>query len=167
MGFMGVGKTKVGAILAKHLNYGFVDTDDVIIRNAGMPISEIFEKFGEPHFRQLETEAIRQVSSVSRQIIALGGGAVMKAENREMITQSGVTVALSYPPEIIFNRVTRNNKRPLLHAGSREEQMQKIVAMMKQRSSTYQKADVVLHFNCEVPAENVALAIQSYLGVFD
>lgn len=167
MGFMGVGKTKVGATLAKQLHFTFVDTDDVIIHNAGMPISDIFEKFGESHFRKIETDAVREVSMKSKQIVALGGGAVMKPENWEMIQNSGVTVALSYPPEIILNRVTRNNKRPLLHAGSREEQMQKIIALTDQRRSTYQKADLVLHFNREVPAENVAFTIRSYLGVSD
>ena len=82
LGYRGCGKTSVGRLLADRWGIGFVDTDQEIVRRAGMSITEIFQTRGEPHFRDLESQAVRDALQQGDAVIALGGGAVLRAENR-------------------------------------------------------------------------------------
>src|SRR5512143_1730792 len=85
VGFMGAGKTCVGRRLAEMLSCGFIDLDDRIEENAGRSIRDIFARQGEPFFRTLETEELDQVSALSGQVVALGGGAFCLERNREIV----------------------------------------------------------------------------------
>src|SRR5215831_15611769 len=85
IGYRGSGKTTVGKRLADSLWQSFVDSDELIVKRAGKTIKEIFEQEGEPRFRDLESEVIREVAKLEDHVIALGGGAPLRAENREAI----------------------------------------------------------------------------------
>lgn len=166
MGFMGSGKTRVGSLLASRLDRPYLDTDELIVQEASMSIPEIFSKLGEPRFRQYEIEIIARVAALKEHVIALGGGAVLNPENWERITRSGVTVCLSYPPEIIDRRLARKTDRPLVNENTPEARLARITELMSRREAVYRKADLVLHLNVETDAEKVADAIAGYLGVF-
>ena len=84
-GFMGAGKTTVGALLAERLGWRFVDSDRVVETRTGMTIAEVFAERGEPAFRVLEAEAIREIAEGEDVVIGLGGGAVERAETRELL----------------------------------------------------------------------------------
>ena len=75
IGFMGTGKTTIGKILAERIGYKFIDVDEYIVKTEGKPINEIFEKYGEDYFRDLETKAIKKILKEENQVISTGGGA--------------------------------------------------------------------------------------------
>jgi shikimate kinase len=99
VGFMGTGKTVVGQAAARALGFDYVDSDDLIERKAGKTILRIFAEDGEPHFRDLETEAIRSLASLDRHVVATGGGCVLRDENWEAMRRAGLVVCLAARPE--------------------------------------------------------------------
>lgn len=108
-GMPGSGKSTIGSLAAKTLSRKFVDTDDLIIEKAKMPISEIFEKFGEKHFRDLEAEVIAEVSKKTGLVIATGGGAVLRRENIKNLSQNGKIFFLDRP----LSQIIPTSDRPL------------------------------------------------------
>ncbi len=109
IGMPSCGKTTLGKILAKELGKEFVDTDEEIVRRANMPISEIFEKFGEEHFRGLESEVIKDISSRQGLVVATGGGAVLKGENIDALKQNGCLIFIDRPLSMLIT----TDDRPL------------------------------------------------------
>lgn len=166
MGFMCSGKTRVGLLLAGRLGMSFLDTDEWIINEAGMSISEIFEQFGEPHFRLLEKKAVLYAASMRNHVISLGGGAVMNEDSWKTIIQSGSTICLSYPPEIIDSRLARKTDRPLVQEQEKSERLTRIIDLLSQRQARYSEANLVFHLNHEIEPEYVADALAGYLGLF-
>jgi shikimate kinase len=112
-GFMGAGKTTTGRRLARILRMPFADTDVEIEREHGA-ISDIFETAGESRFRVLEADAIAALARRPPSVIAVGGGAVLSAENRTMMRSGGAIVHLSITPAGAFARVSHRSHRPLL-----------------------------------------------------
>jgi len=91
-GFMGSGKTTVGPLLAKRLAWRFVDADDVIVAETGMPITEFFARFGEPAFREREHATIARLAGEDALVLALGGGAIETATTRQLLLNSPGTL---------------------------------------------------------------------------
>jgi len=91
-GFMGSGKTTVGPLVAARLGWRFVDADDVIEAEAGMPIAEIFSKHGEPHFREQERATIARMAATDNLVLALGGGAVESERTRSLLIEGDGTL---------------------------------------------------------------------------
>ena len=115
IGFMGCGKSSIGRRLASRLGHAFLDSDELIIEAAeGRSITELFAKEGEERFRERETRALQGLVDSTSIVLATGGGAVLRPENREILRRIGTTVWLHADPEILFERSTRNRKRPLL-----------------------------------------------------
>jgi shikimate kinase len=140
-GFMGVGKTSVGTRLAKDLGYAFVDTDTLIEADRKMTITEIFAKFGEPSFRDVESGIIRQVLDNEGQVVSTGGGAVVRDENRALFKKAGLVICLTARPEVIFERVRHETHRPLLQC---PDPTAKIKELLDSREKFYRQADLVI-----------------------
>ena len=138
-GFMGTGKSEVGKRLARALNRKFTDIDAVIEKESGMKITEIFEKKGEPYFRDLETEAIRRASFYDKAVIACGGGAVLRPDNMELLEKNGVVVCLNAGPEKIHERLKGNDTRPLLKV---KEPLEKIKEILDSRRKFYARCSI-------------------------
>lgn len=115
VGLMGVGKTTVGRRLARRLGLPFVDADHEIELAAGMHIADIFERFGEAHFRDGERRVIARMIDGPRRVIATGGGAFMNADTRALILARTTAVWLDSDLDTLVERVRRRNNRPLLH----------------------------------------------------
>lgn len=118
-GFMGCGKSTIGEKLAKILSCPFVDMDAYIEEQSGMKIPEIFEKYGEPHFRDLETQAIRELADRDG-IIACGGGAMLREENAKIAAEHGAVVHLDVPFHVCYTRIS-DSDRPIVRRSTREE----------------------------------------------
>ena len=114
VGLMGVGKSTVGKRLAHRLDLPFVDADHEIEEAAGLTISEIFERYGEAHFRDGERRVIARLIDGSPKIIATGGGAFMQAETRDLILTRALAVWLDADIAVLADRVGRRDSRPLL-----------------------------------------------------
>jgi shikimate kinase len=114
VGFMGVGKSTVGRELSLKLHLPFLDLDAEIEKAEQLPVREIFSRFGEPRFRQLEREHLGRLAKTSQAVIALGGGAYIDPENRRIVDDTGVSVWLEASFPIINERVWPDGTRPLL-----------------------------------------------------
>ncbi|MEE8403537.1 MAG: shikimate kinase [Candidatus Hydrothermarchaeaceae archaeon] len=140
-GFMGGGKTAVGKRLAEITGREVIDTDDLIEEDAGMSISEIFEKFGEPHFRELEKKAVARASALESHIIVTGGGVVLKKENVENLRKNGTIVYLHAPPEVLYERIKDETHRPLLQV---DDPLGKIRGLLEHRTPFYADNDFTI-----------------------
>lgn len=161
VGFSGSGKSTVGPMLAKRLRYGFVDTDGMIARKAGKSIVMIFAEDGEKAFRAVETEVIREIADMDGvpMVVALGGGAFVRTENRELIESAGVAVYLECSVREIERRMRYLTDRPLLavrlkrgesinQAGKR-----RIRELMEKRRHYYGMADITVSTTKRTPRE--------------
>jgi shikimate kinase len=114
VGLMGAGKSTIGKRLAKRLGLDFVDSDEEIERAADHSISEIFDRFGEPSFRDGERRVIARLIDGRPKVIATGGGAFMNAATRQLILERCIAIWLDADAEVLAERVSRRNHRPLL-----------------------------------------------------
>ncbi len=114
VGFMGTGKSSIGRLIAGRLGFVFVDTDALVVERAGREIAEIFASEGEEHFREMETAVLASLAHLERRVIATGGGIVLRERNRELMRELGLVVRLTASEDVIYERVARNTKRPLL-----------------------------------------------------
>jgi shikimate kinase len=134
IGFMGVGKTSVGQRLAERLGWPFVDTDGLIEEERGMTVREIFERHGEPSFRETEKVVVARAAKLRARVISTGGGAVLHPGNVERLREGGILVHLTLSPGAICERVGGERTRPLL-PGS--EPGQAFEAFFKARETLY------------------------------
>ena len=119
IGFMGSGKSTVGALLARRLGWEFVDVDALVEAEAGATISDIFAAHGEEHFRTLESACLRGLAERTRLVVAAGGGAPLRDANRWFFTDAGTTVFhLHVPLERALARAGDGRTRPLLARGA-------------------------------------------------
>jgi shikimate kinase len=153
-GFMGVGKTKIGSILASRLSRTFIDTDNMIEAREGRPISRIFSEDGETYFRDLEHEYIREICNLTGSVVALGGGAVVESRNLELLCHNGVLVCIQATVDTILSRTDRRNDRPLLSGLDREAKREKICAMLADRAPFYQRAHLTIKSEKDSMPEN-------------
>lgn len=114
IGPMGSGKTAVGRSLARHLGKTFYDSDSEIVRRTGVDIPYIFEKEGEPGFREREREAIEALVALRGIVLATGGGAILLPENRRLLAERGCVVYLETSVAQQAERVQQGRNRPLL-----------------------------------------------------
>ena len=151
-GFMGTGKTSVGKRLAKELNLKFIDTDDLIEKEAGICINEIFAKYGEAYFRRLESKVIDEVSSDKNLIIATGGGAVINPTNLLALKKNGILICLTASIDVILSRIGSGDERPLISEGDKKET---ISNLLKAREPFYKKADFIVDTTTKTVGEVV------------
>lgn len=120
VGFMGCGKSAIGRRLSYFLKMPYYDMDNEIVRQQGMSIPEIFEKYGEVYFRDLETQFLKKFRNEAC-IIATGGGVAIRAENRLLMRKSGLVFFLDATFDDIYMRIRNDKNRPIVQRTSREE----------------------------------------------
>ncbi len=161
IGYRGSGKTNVAPLLAKGLGWDWIDADDMIESNAGRSIAAIFADEGEPAFRDWESKVLSELVNRDKIVLALGGGVVLRPENREKLCDGrGATVWLRAPATTLFNRISADisteARRPKLTAAGGLAEIQ---LLLEQREPFYQQcADFVVDTETKTP-EDVAKEI--------
>ncbi|MBK7423942.1 MAG: shikimate kinase [Propionivibrio sp.] len=139
---MGAGKTTIGRSLARQLDLEFVDTDREIEARTGVSIPTVFEIEGEDGFRKREAQVIADLSRLSGQVVATGGGVVLRSENRANLRASGFVVYLDVPPYTLWERTRHDRNRPLLQV---DDPLLKLKELYSQRDPLYREvADLVV-----------------------
>ena len=141
VGMMGAGKTSIGRRLAARLAVPFRDADHEIEAAAGLAVAEIFERFGEPYFRDGERKVIARLLDDSPHILATGGGAFMDDATRAAMARSAFTIWLKAPVGLLLSRVKKRESRPLLKDGDMRATMERLLAV---REPVYATADMIL-----------------------
>ena len=156
----GTGKSTIGKMLARNLKLPFIDLDRVIETDAGMSIPQIMEQQGESTFRDLEAAALKNLANTNESVVALGGGALLRDENRAFAESHGKVVLLMSDAETLFQRLSRSSsKRPLLAGDLRE----KLTTMLENRGAHYSSFPLIVHVD-ENPIEQNAHKVQVALG---
>jgi shikimate kinase len=144
VGPMGAGKSTIGKILAQELGYEFLDSDKVIEERCGADIPWIFDVEGEAGFRDREAVVIKDLSMKKKTVLATGGGAMMRQENRDYITRTGYVIYLNTSVEQQFHRTSKDKNRPLLQ-GENDNAFDVLSNLMEVRDPLYRDvADLVI-----------------------
>ena len=160
VGLMGVGKSTVGRRLAARLRLPFVDADEEIEAAAGMSIAEIFERFGEPYFRDGERRVIARLMDGSPKVIATGGGAFINDDTRALILGEATAVWLDADPQVLVERVKRRDTRPLLR---NRDPREVLVELARVRNPLYALAPIHVASH-KAPHEATVTAILEAIG---
>ncbi len=156
----GTGKSTIGKLIARNLKLPFIDLDCVIETEAGMSIPQIMEQQGESVFRDLETTVLKNLAGEKESVIALGGGALLREENRAFVESQGKVVLLMSDVETLFQRLNEgSNNRPLLAGDMRA----KLTSLLEKRSEHYASFPLNVHVNGN-PIEHNTHKVQVALG---
>ena len=143
VGMMGSGKSTIGLILAKKMNFNFFDSDKEIENHEKSSINQIFENKGEKYFRKLEESIILNKLENSQSILSLGGGSFLNKNIRRMVLKENLSFWLNWKYNTLVNRIFLNKKRPLVFGLSKKE----IINMIKKRSLFYKQSNY--RIDCE------------------
>ncbi|UCD44471.1 MAG: shikimate kinase [Candidatus Bathyarchaeota archaeon] len=161
-GFMGVGKSTVGRVLAERSGLRFVDLDAEIEARAGKGIPSIFEEQGEAAFREIEKIVALEAAASDRQVIACGGGTVLDAESREGLSETSIMILLTAEPDTILERVeVEDETRPLLQV---DERIGRIEDLLAARNPHYIKAADIIIDTTGMTPQMVADHIMRLIG---
>ncbi len=139
-GFMGAGKTAVGKALAKVMNYNFIDTDELIEKEQKITIKEIFEKYGEQYFRDLEHEVCKKIADMEKTIVSTGGGVMTYQRSCDAIKKGGKVIFLDASFYVICERIGEDDTRPLFKDKAKAENL------YNERKEKYKAAsDIVIN----------------------
>lgn len=142
VGFMGTGKSAVGRLLARRLKRPFMDLDRWIEKKAGRTVAQIFSGSGEAQFRELEAQAVQEVTPRSGQVIAAGGGVLLRDENVKRLKENGLLVCLTASADVILKRTLASpTSRPLLNGPDSKERIEELLAL---RALSYAQAHVTI-----------------------
>lgn len=151
IGFMGAGKSTVAGELSRQLDIKQIEMDEYIVQEQGMSINDIFEKYGETYFRELETKLLTGLKDQERVIVSCGGGVAMRSENVEHMKESGTIILLTASPETIFYRVKDSHDRPILNGNMSVEF---ICGLMEKRREYYEAAaDIIIETDGKTAAQ--------------
>ncbi|WP_457626582.1 shikimate kinase [Persephonella sp.] len=148
VGFMGSGKSTVGKILAEKLNMRFVDVDEIIEKEEGRKIPEIFKEKGEEYFRELERKALERLSKEEDLVVSTGGGLGADRENMEKMKKSGLVVWLDVSFEEILRRCRGDTDRPLLN-----QPIDKVKKLYRNRIPVYRLSHIHIKTDHKTPEE--------------
>lgn len=163
----GSGKSTVGRHLARHLKLRFADSDHEIERRTGEPVRSFFEREGEEAFRTLEQDVIAELCRGSAQVLATGGGAVLRTANRDVLHRSGQVFYLRATPEELFRRLRHDQQRPLLQVA---DPLRRLRELYRERDPLYRRC---AHFVVEAARPqvhsmvNMVLAQMELAGLLD
>ncbi len=137
IGFMGSGKSSVCSRLADILDMKCAEMDEMIVEKAGMPITDIFDTFGEEYFRNMETDVLMDLKETCDTVVSCGGGCVLRRYNSDIMKMSGIVVYLTAAPETIYERVKDEDSRPILNGNMN---VGYISSLMDERRPLYESA---------------------------
>lgn len=141
IGMMGSGKSTIGKLLSKELDLSFADTDEMILeRSSEKTISDIFAKYGEDHFRNLEKKVLKEITH-TESVIATGGGIILSEDNVKEMNKKGIVVYLYSTIDNLVKNLSTSSDRPLLE---KEDTEKKLVELLNKRASLYKNACEVL-----------------------
>jgi shikimate kinase len=158
VGLMGAGKSNIGKKLAAKLNVAFVDADAEIEQAAGLTVAEIFEKYGEAHFRDGERRVMARLLQGPPCVLAAGGGAFMDTETRKLIKERAISLWLRAELETLVARTKGRSHRPLLNTGDPRETLQRL---MNLRYPVYAQADVTVDTGVDNPNITVGRVLEA------
>lgn len=141
VGLMGAGKTAIGRRVAGDLDLPFLDSDHEIEEVSRMTVPELFDRYGESEFRSLEQRVITRILEAGPQVLSTGGGAYMNPLTREAIREHGVSVWLKAEIDVLMERVSKKQNRPLLKTADPRATMEQLMA---ERYPVYAEADVTV-----------------------
>ncbi len=146
IGFMGSGKSTIGRNLANKLGWSFVDIDRKIEATTGKTIPEIFSECGEEWFRNVESEVLRSVGSLSYTVISTGGGAPCHGDNMDYMIETGLTIYLKMSAEQLKRRLANSSgERPLLKGLTGEKLLEYIRNKLAEREKWYCRAEMTVN----------------------
>ena len=155
IGFMGCGKTTFGTWIAKNKKMDFCDTDALIVEKEKKSINDIFSENGEPYFRELETEIVKDlIKSRHNTVVSVGGGLPLKPENRELLKKLGTVVYLRTSVEELTKRLAGDTTRPLLQC---EDPAKRVEELLNYRDPIY---EVGAHMVVQVDGKSVEEIVQ-------
>ena len=160
VGLMGAGKTSVGRLLAKRFNKNFHDCDHEIERRTGVKIPVIFDIEGEEGFRVREATVLRELAALHDIVLATGGGAVVREENRRTLTQHGTVIYLRASLDDLWQRTRHDRHRPLLQTGDPHAQLQQLFT---QRDPLYQEVATLVVDTGNQSLRNLAYKLEQRL----
>ena len=141
VGLMGAGKSTIGKRVAQMLGVNFIDADSEIETASRMSIPELFERYGEAEFRDLERRVIRRILRTGPKVLATGGGAFMNEQTRKAISRAGISVWLKADLDVLMERVGRKSNRPLLKTADPRATMQDL---MDKRYPFYSRSEITI-----------------------
>lgn len=159
---MGCGKTTVGRRVAQKLGFRFIDTDQEIEFRAGMTILEIFERYGEATFRDMEAKLVQELESVNDAVIATGGGMGANPQHLASLKKHSLVICLWASPEVLYARLSQSKNRPLLQV---DDPRGKIEQLLKERLPVYRQADVIMNTGLRSLDELVKQVVHQFLIV--
>ena len=160
IGFMGAGKSTVARALAERLHCPLVEMDQQIVKEQGMTINEIFDKYGEDRFREIESQLILDLGQGEAAVISCGGGVVVRPQNTEYMKKSGRIVYLQASPRTVYERVKDSSDRPILKGHMNVEY---IAQLMEKRRALYEAAAEITIVTDGKSAEEIAKEILNRL----
>jgi shikimate kinase len=149
----GSGKSTVGRHLARQLGRAFVDTDHVIEQRIGMPVRDYFEVHGEAAFRDLEGEVLAELAAAPDSVLATGGGAVLRAANRDVLRALRRVIYLRSTPEELYRRLRHDTQRPLLQVA---DPLKRLRDLYRERDPLYRQT---AHYTVEAIRPSVATLV--------
>ncbi len=157
IGLMGAGKTTIGRQIASELSLEFFDSDHEIEDRTGVTITHIFDIEGENGFRKRETAVLDELTERKGIVLATGGGAILKAENRQFLMSRGTTIYLYANIDTLLERTSKDRNRPLLQT---EDPKEKLEELLETRDPLYREtADIII----DTGKDSVRLALKEIL----
>ena len=151
LGMMGSGKSTIGYLLSKNINFNFLDVDNFIEKEEGLKIYDIFQKKGESYFRNLEEKITLKLLTNNKNIISLGGGVFVNKNIRKEILKNHTSFWLSWKNSTIIKRILKSKKRPIAFNSSKNN----LKKLIRQRSDIYNLANYKI--NCETLTKNMII----------
>ena len=127
VGLMGSGKTTIGKIIAKKLNYKFIDSDALIEEKTGVKVPLIFEYEGESGFRKRETKILSEIIKMNSIVLATGGGIILSKTNRQLLSKSSVVIYLNATIKELVKRLANDKERPLIQNVNKEKKLKELI----------------------------------------
>ena len=157
IGLMGAGKTTIGRQIASELSLEFFDSDHEIEKRTGVTITHIFDIEGEAGFRKRETTMLEELTEKKGIVLATGGGAILKAENRQFLMSRGTTIYLYANIDTLLERTSKDRNRPLLQT---ENPQAKLEELLEMRDPLYREtADIII----DTGKDSIRLALKEIL----